>query len=63
LSEEEARDMDKSFLQLLSKLVDNPLFFLAKIQLLAIKDIFNAIGERLVKWRNIEDKEELVLLL
>ena len=50
-------------MQLLQKLVESPLFVVAKISLMNVKDIFNAVAERLEKWREIKDIEHSVVLL
>jgi hypothetical protein len=55
--------LEKEFLALIQKLVDCTLFVTAKISLISLKDIFNAIGERLENWKDIVDREQLVLLL
>lgn len=44
-------------------MVDSSLWRIPKVQMTAIVDIFNAIGEKLEKWQSIKNKEELLNLL
>ena len=47
----------------LKKLVDSSIWRVPKLPLSAIADIFNVVGERLEKWQEIKQREELILLL
>ena len=51
-------EAEQEFIELLKKLVECPLFDVVSVPLNSIKDIFNAIAERLVNWRTLAQESK-----